>query len=632
MKARALAQRVLCVVAVLAVSLGAVQAKTIYVDDDGTADYRTLQAAMAAAKSGETIVVAPGNYSGTEARDLVLAGKVLTIQSSDPDDPNVVAATVIDCQAKDGFGHRFIEITANTGVELTLAGLTVVNGSGAFSGGVVLCKNARLELTNCTFVNNDAEWRGGVVDCNDSEAIIEGCTFTGNTASGMHGGAVFARGTTLSISDSTFEENTGSALEFFDSVVTVTDCTFENNSADEGGAVYAYVTSDVITQTGLRLAGCTFVKNVATTYGGALCSYGTRATIDACTFTANAASDNGGAIYNHRSSPTITNCVFDENIANDFGGAVANNNNSAPEILHCTFVANVADSGGAVSSRRQSAPLLSHCIFWSNEADQGSSICVARETTGITYVSKATIKYCDVQKGKASTYTETGCTLTWGSGNLEANPLFSGPESGDYHLAIDSPCVDAGDPDYFAAVNPTDRDGAARPYGKIVDLGAYEYQGLAALYRFWSPGERSHFYTISGTERNDLLDHYPHTWVYEGIAYYVFPESSETGLVPAYRFWAPSLEAYFWTTSETERIEYTGDSNVWTYEGVDFYVYDASKAPEGTVPVYRFWSNRLHHHFYTMSVLERDHVIATYRKVWTYEGVAFHAYGTPYVP
>ena len=35
-----------------------------------------------------------------------------------------------------------------------------------------------------------------------------------------------------------------------------------------------------------------------------------------------------------------------------------------------------------------------------------------------------------------------------GSGNISADPLFVDPGNGDYHLTADSPCVDAGDPEF----------------------------------------------------------------------------------------------------------------------------------------------------------------------------------------
>ena len=47
--------------------------------------------------------------------------------------------------------------------------------------------------------------------------------------------------------------------------------------------------------------------------------------------------------------------------------------------------------------------------------------------------------------------------------------------NGDYRLLPDSPCINAGDPDYIAEPNETDLDGKPRVIGGRIDMGAYEY-------------------------------------------------------------------------------------------------------------------------------------------------------------
>ncbi len=60
-------------------------------------------------------------------------------------------------------------------------------------------------------------------------------------------------------------------------------------------------------------------------------------------------------------------------------------------------------------------------------------------------------------------------------GNINENPRFaySYPEYGLYHLASDSNCIDAGDPNLSYA-NQVDIDGDDRIYGTYVDIGADE--------------------------------------------------------------------------------------------------------------------------------------------------------------
>ena len=58
-----------------------------------------------------------------------------------------------------------------------------------------------------------------------------------------------------------------------------------------------------------------------------------------------------------------------------------------------------------------------------------------------------------------------------GIGNLDVDPKFVAPLSGDFHLAEDSPCRNLADP---VAEVPVDIDGDARPQGQRSDIGADE--------------------------------------------------------------------------------------------------------------------------------------------------------------
>jgi len=45
---------------------------------------------------------------------------------------------------------------------------------------------------------------------------------------------------------------------------------------------------------------------------------------------------------------------------------------------------------------------------------------------------------------------------------------------------------------------------------------------LSPVYRFWSERNKSHFYTVSGSERDEVIANYDDSvWKFEGIAYYV---------------------------------------------------------------------------------------------------------------
>jgi hypothetical protein len=150
------------------------------------------------------------------------------------------------------------------------------------------------------------------------------------------------------------------------------------------------------------------------------------------------------------------------------------------------------------------------------------------------------------------------------------------------------------------------------------------------VYRFWSPVSGKHFFTIDPAERDMLIREYADFWNSEGIAYYVYASNSESGLMPVYRFWSPVLVSHFYTISETERDMLINEYGyVWTSEGTAFHAYPEGRQPGGASAVYRFWSPLTAAHFFTIDEAERDMLINEYAYAWTYEGVAWYAFKDP---
>jgi hypothetical protein len=151
--------------------------------------------------------------------------------------------------------------------------------------------------------------------------------------------------------------------------------------------------------------------------------------------------------------------------------------------------------------------------------------------------------------------------------------------------------------------------------------------GLTPVYRFWSAALSRHFFTIREAERDKLINNYASVWAFEGIAYYVFADDAQSGVVPVYRFWSATASAHFYTSSESEKTKLIDSfSDTWTFEGVAFYAYPGGSEPAGTSAVFRFWSSTLAGHFFTISQPERDKLIRLYSLIWTYELIAWYAY------
>ncbi|MDD3661859.1 MAG: S8 family serine peptidase [Candidatus Dojkabacteria bacterium] len=147
-------------------------------------------------------------------------------------------------------------------------------------------------------------------------------------------------------------------------------------------------------------------------------------------------------------------------------------------------------------------------------------------------------------------------------------------------------------------------------------------QTFSAVHRFWSDRYKHHFYTNSEAEKDNVIANLWFDWTYEGIAYYSTSTCPEA-MTAVYRFWSPVYRGHFYTISSSERDYVISSlSHDWTYEGPGFCASTASR-PDLTA-VYRFWSNRYRGHFYTTSAVERDYVIANLAHDWTYEGVAFY--------
>ncbi len=126
---------------------------------------------------------------------------------------------------------------------------------------------------------------------------------------------------------------------------TSINCTFKNNHASYGGALYSG-----------SAINCTFASNYASSSGGAICGGYTINSI----FTDNVADACGGAM----NGISAINCTFKGNTAM-YGGAI--NIGSA---IKCTFETNYASSWGGASSELSAV----NCIFKNNSAPEGGAI------------------------------------------------------------------------------------------------------------------------------------------------------------------------------------------------------------------------------------------------------------------
>ena len=153
------------------------------------------------------------------------------------------------------------------------------------------------------------------------------------------------------------------------------------------------------------------------------------------------------------------------------------------------------------------------------------------------------------------------------------------------------------------------------------------------VYRFYSPGLAKHFYTIDENEKNHLINNAADVWQFEYIAYYAFnplqykaaSRQQRNTIQAVYRFYSENLYVHLFTIDETEKDYLIANAaEVWRFEGPAFYV--PVENEEGVVPVYRFYSEALMVHLFTVDENEKNHLIHTAGDVWRFEGIAYYAY------
>ena len=256
---------------------------------------------------------------------------------------------------------------------------------------------------------------------------------------------------------------------------------------NNGGGVYSEYGSP-------KLSKCTIRGNLTNGKGGGMNNYWSSPVISGCDLVGNWAGFDGGAIFNWMGHPIMFNCNFIGNTAANDGGGMFTNHASY-ELTNCTFCRNSAGSrgGGIFNAKLYDPAVLSNCIFFDNDAYEGPEIGLGEAVMGrvATFVD-----YCNIKGGQLDVY-DPGDLLTWGEGNIDADPCFADAGNGDYHLKsqagrwdpnegewtmddVTSPCVDAGDP--MSPVGPE-----PFPNGGIVNMGAYGGTAEASKSYFGNP-------------------------------------------------------------------------------------------------------------------------------------------------
>ncbi len=267
-------------------------ARTITVDDDGPADFNNIQAAINYAVNRDEVVVNTGRYTGPGNRDISFLGKAVNLHSTNPDDPCIVAATIIDCNARRTDQHRAFYLQNDEGPDTVINGFTITKGFSPYDvwyeydwvpvGGGICCYFTSPTIKNCRIIDNRAVWHGsGIFGVNCNSSII-GCTIADNYSERGHGGGIYIDNGDPVINGCIVYGNDfyGWGSIYFESTCDpqITNCIIRNNISYQNKAGI-YGTGNCH----LKVSNCTIVDNDRAVWGGAVdCANSSSANVTNC--------------------------------------------------------------------------------------------------------------------------------------------------------------------------------------------------------------------------------------------------------------------------------------------------------------------------------------------------------------
>ena len=272
---------------------GASRAATINVP----ADYATIQDAVTASSDGDTVIVAPGTYSGAGNVDIDFGGRNINVESS-----GGAASTIIDCQGSSASPHKGFYIhTGETAA--VIQGFTIQNGYDAANAGGVTVIAATAAIRQCVIQSCKGKNGGGVcVACKAASpftagaATITSCVFQSNTA--IAGGGLYIGASSVSVLQ----------CDFLSNVATVTT----GSGVYGGGIEVVKNNSNTVTDS---ITDCVFLSNSSKADGGAvdMASNNLNQTVKVfnCSFYGNSSGAAGtGTIDFFSGTNTVRNCIF----------------------------------------------------------------------------------------------------------------------------------------------------------------------------------------------------------------------------------------------------------------------------------------------------------------------------------
>jgi hypothetical protein len=394
---------------------------TIYVPDD----YSTIQEAIDAAITGDTVMVRDGTYLLAAALDFI--GKAITVKSE-----NGVDSCILDGQA----AHSVVSFHSGEGNNSLLQGFTIRNGKAQMGGGIYIDSSSPT-ITECNISANTAyhhpatavtayAYGGGIYSIGSSPKIRD-CKITGNQSDSFGGwSGVYGRYPAISYGAGIYTN--GGSPEITDCIIDGNTAVISERHSAYGGGIYSTASSPSLINTTITNNSVASVSDIS----------------------------QGGGFYSVTGSPLMINCIIASNSAKEGGGVYFNQSSAFSNLTNNTIARNTATTNGGGLYCNNTSPKIINSILWEDSPQE-----VYNEGT-----SNPTITYSDVYGGYE------------GTGNIDASPLFANLAQQNFHLKLASPCVNAGS-NAASELPLTDKDGHIRIFNLVVDMGAFENQAPA---------------------------------------------------------------------------------------------------------------------------------------------------------
>ena len=308
--------------------------------------------------------------------------------------------TIVDSKFKNNFAvFGGVISLSSKGSRITIIKSHFDMNVGNTQGGVLDSSvPSNVTFIECIFSNNRANIFTGGAFCvtNTKNMMIKGSLFINNSAVKYLGGAIRLQGARLTLYNTSLIANkayTGGALYLSERsfVDFYSSCTIANNTADDGGAIYAFDSTIQV------YGNLEITSNIANVLGGGamlsrceiICQYNGTFVISR-----NTALKDGGGIYASNSYITVlfnrgsqqhSAINFTENIADRWGGGI---------FLLMASSLHIEKMGNYKEMPTKADNIL---YFTSNSADRGGAIYVADETNYGTCSMFKTTSDCFIQ-------------------------------------------------------------------------------------------------------------------------------------------------------------------------------------------------------------------------------------------